>query len=135
MNLQKRCWPAGKTFAFTIFDDTDFATVDNVKDVYKFLADHGFRTTKSVWPGGAGAEKTEYGSTCKDPVYFAWVRALQMQGFEIGYHLTNSSSSAHCAFKSVWASGRVVALNDTVSPGSSCAARCRSAEITTAMMG
>jgi hypothetical protein len=93
MELQTICWPAGKNFAFTIFDDTDFATVDNVKDVYKFLVDEGFRTTKSVWPGRAGAETTAYGSTCKDQDYLAWVQALQTHGFEIGYHLTDASSS------------------------------------------
>ena len=43
-------WPDGKDFAFTIFDDTDYARMDNVPPVYEFLKDQGFRTTKSVWP-------------------------------------------------------------------------------------
>ena len=43
-------WPGGKSFAFTVFDDTDRATVENVGPVYRFLAELGFLTTKSVWP-------------------------------------------------------------------------------------
>lgn len=30
-------WPDGKAFAFTIFDDTDFPTLDNVGPVYALL--------------------------------------------------------------------------------------------------
>jgi len=43
-------WPEGKKFAFTVFDDTDLSTLGNVREIYSFLMDHGFRTTKSVWP-------------------------------------------------------------------------------------
>lgn len=43
-------WPDGKRFAFTIFDDTDHQTLENVPPVYDFLSDLGLRTTKSVWP-------------------------------------------------------------------------------------
>ena len=45
----KITWPDGKAFAFTIFDDTDFATVEKVGPVYSLLADCGLRTTKSCW--------------------------------------------------------------------------------------
>ena len=41
-------WPHGKRFAFTVFDDTDSATLENVSPVYALLRDLGFRTTKSV---------------------------------------------------------------------------------------
>ena len=34
-------WPDGKRFAFTVFDDTDRATLDNVREVYALLADLG----------------------------------------------------------------------------------------------
>lgn len=79
-------WPEGKTFAFTVFDDTDLATLDNVPPVYGLLHDLGFRTTKSVWPI-AGAHPPEVGGvTCADPQYLAWVRSLQDAGFEIGFH-------------------------------------------------
>ncbi len=88
-------WPDGKDFAFTVFDDTDRATVENVKPVYDFLGDLGFRTTKSVWPlragGTAGAD--DDGSTCEDPEYLEWVLGLQARGFEIGLHGVASRSS------------------------------------------
>ena len=43
-------WPEDKGFAFTIFDDTDYQTAENTREVYSFLADLGLKTTKSIWP-------------------------------------------------------------------------------------
>ena len=43
-------WPGNKSFAFSVFDDTDSQTLEKGKAVYALLADLGFRTTKSVWP-------------------------------------------------------------------------------------
>lgn len=79
-------WPDGKRFAFTVFDDTDRATLDNVREVYALLADLGMRTTKSVWPIAGPKEPTIPGSTCEDEAYRDWTLELQRQGFEIGYH-------------------------------------------------
>lgn len=79
-------WPEGKDFAFTIFDDTDLSTLENVPYVYDFLTDHGFRTTKSVWPLRGEEEPYEGGMTCNDPQYLRWVRSLQAVGFEIAFH-------------------------------------------------
>ena len=45
-------WPNGKRFAFTIIDDTDKSTVENIKPVYDYLYSHGLKTTKTV-PGTA----------------------------------------------------------------------------------
>ncbi len=42
-------WPNDHDFAFTIFDDTDFVTLKNIKPIYSFLNDIGLKTTKSVW--------------------------------------------------------------------------------------
>jgi hypothetical protein len=79
-------WPEGKTFAFSIFDDTDLSTLENAPRVYDLLTDLGFRTTKSVWPiHGNGTPKVG-GATCGDPAYRAWVRLLQRRGFEIALH-------------------------------------------------
>jgi hypothetical protein len=79
-------WPAGKTFAFTIFDDPDDQTLANGRPVYDFLAERGFRTTKAVWPL-AGTETSRHaGTTCEDPSYRAWVHELQTQGFELALH-------------------------------------------------
>ena len=79
-------WPDGKRFAFTVFDDTDKATVANVGELYAFLADRGFRTTKSVWPVRGPRRPRLGGETCDEPHYLEWVRSLKAQGFEIGFH-------------------------------------------------
>ena len=43
-------FPGGKRFAFTIMDDTDDATVQNVGPVYEALYSLGMGATKTVWP-------------------------------------------------------------------------------------
>jgi hypothetical protein len=87
-------WPDGKAFAFTIFDDTDYATMDNVPEVYAFLADLGFRTTKTVWPVESEGAALCRGATCEDEVYLEWVRGLQARGFEIAWHMASYSGSS-----------------------------------------
>lgn len=82
-------WPHSKKFAFTVFDDTDLASVENVSEVYRVLADLGFRTTKSVWPLRGAGNWMEGGATCEDEAYLAWCLELQRQGFEIGYHCSS----------------------------------------------
>jgi hypothetical protein len=83
---QRIQWPEGKSFAFTIFDDTDLATVQNVGPVYALLTDLGYRTTKSVWPLKGTGKAWAGGSTCEDFEYLQWTLSLQAKGFEIGYH-------------------------------------------------
>jgi len=79
-------WPHGKAFAFTIFDDPDLDTVENVAAMYSFLGDIGLRTTKAVWPlRGPGSPKIG-GATCEDEQYLEWILKLQKQGFEIALH-------------------------------------------------
>jgi hypothetical protein len=46
MNLK---WPLNKDFAFTIIDDTDNSTVQNIKPIYDFLYSKEILTTKTVW--------------------------------------------------------------------------------------
>jgi hypothetical protein len=83
----KIAWPDGKRFAFSVFDDTDWATLDNVKGVYACLADCGFRTTKSVWVvDGDPSRGRCIGQTCDNPDYLRWILDLQAGGFEIGFH-------------------------------------------------
>jgi hypothetical protein len=79
-------WPNGKSFAFTIFDDTDLAALPEIKYVYDFLKDLGFKTTKSVWPLEGSGHPAIGGTTCADEAYLAWVRQLQADGFEVGFH-------------------------------------------------
>jgi hypothetical protein len=86
-------WPENKSFAFTVFDDTDSTTLENGPPVYSFLADCGFRTTKSVWPTRGSGVPSDNGGTCHEPGYLAWVKSLQSRGFEIGYHMATSHTS------------------------------------------
>jgi len=87
-------WPEGKDFAFTVFDDTDLATLANVRPVYDLLAEQGIRTTKSVWPlRNADEDPTRAGSDCEDPEYLRWILGLKAAGFEIGLHTVASGGS------------------------------------------
>jgi len=87
-------WPEGKRFAFTIFDDTDCATLENITKVYSLLLDLGLRTTKSVWVLDGNVESSLRGSTCEDPEYLAWLHSLQGSGFEIGFHGASYSTAS-----------------------------------------
>ena len=87
-------WPGGRRFAFTIFDDTDWATVDNVAPIYELLADLGFRTTKSVWVLRGDGDTMNLGSTCEDARYVEWLRTIERRGFEIGLHNVAPGTSA-----------------------------------------
>ena len=78
--------PGNARFAFSVFDDTDGSTIENVEPVYRFLAEIGIRTTKSVWPLANQPAAKIGGSTLADRDYLAFVRRLQQDGFEIGLH-------------------------------------------------
>jgi hypothetical protein len=79
-------WPEGKDFAFTIFDDTDHATLENVRPVYEYLGALGLHTTKSIWPiAGSGTPRIG-GQTCDDEPYRTWLLEMQSAGFEIASH-------------------------------------------------
>lgn len=79
-------FPERKKFAFSVFDDTDNSTVENVEPVYRFLAELGVRTTKSVWPLPPVPGAQIGGSTLQDKAYLDFVLWLQEKGFEIALH-------------------------------------------------
>jgi hypothetical protein len=81
-----RRFPNDKRFAFTVFDDTDLSTVENVAPVYHFLSELGMRTTKSVWPLPNSAGARIGGQALDDASYLAFVLGLQRSGFEIALH-------------------------------------------------
>ncbi|MBI4559140.1 MAG: hypothetical protein HY706_16265 [Candidatus Hydrogenedentes bacterium] len=86
-------WPDGRAFAFTVFDDTDRATAENIREVYAFLKDLGMFTTKSVWPIRGKETPRIGGATCDDGDYCDFVRRLHAEGFEIGFHNATFHSS------------------------------------------
>lgn len=77
-------FPEGKKFAFTVVDDTDYATVANVKPVYDLLYSCGIKTTKSVWV--YPTRGLFNGSSLQDEEYLSFIHELQDRGFEIGLH-------------------------------------------------
>ncbi len=80
-------YPNGKDFIFTIFDDTDVATLSYIQPIYDFLNSINLKITKSVWPLSCCEENDYTGShTLEDRSYANYIKKLQTWGFEIGFH-------------------------------------------------
>jgi len=88
-------FPKNKKFAFTIFDDTDKATLENVGPVYELLSNLGIHTTKSVFvfPHEESKIPETLGQTLNDSQYLSFVLKLRDRGFEIGLHGARGISS------------------------------------------
>jgi hypothetical protein len=88
-------YPNGREFAFSILDDTDVATVENVGPIYELLHSLGFRTTKTVWPLDCPEGSTNYfrSSTMADAEYRRFAQQLQARGFELTWHGATMESS------------------------------------------
>lgn len=88
-------YPDGREFAFTILDDTDDATVANVKPLYDLLFELGLRTTKTVWPLDCPEGSKNYfaGDTLANPEYLRFAHQLQDRGFELTWHAATMESS------------------------------------------
>ncbi len=93
--MAKQAFPNGARFAFTILDDTDVATVDNVAPIYRLLEELGMRITKTVWPMACpeGSKNFSSSQTLEDPAYRDFVLDLQRRGFEIASHGATMESS------------------------------------------
>ena len=89
-------FPEGRSFAFTIVDDTDVATVQNVRPVYQLLRDLGLKTTKTVWPLAYEGSDSKFAQseTLDDPDYLKFVHELQDWGFELTWHSPTMESSS-----------------------------------------
>lgn len=87
--------PAGKRFAFSVLDDTDDSTRENVEPLYAMLRDYGFRTTKTVWPLDCpeGSRNFFAAETLQDKSYLRFVHELADAGFEIAFHGATMESS------------------------------------------
>lgn len=86
-------FPGNKKFAFSIFDDTDLSTVENVGPVYHLLAELGLRTTKSAWPLASVAGARFSGASLQDEDYLRFILDLKEQGFEIALHNVRNTGS------------------------------------------
>ncbi len=84
MGNNKLEWPKGKKFAFTIVDDTDNATIENIKPIYDLLHDLKLFTTKTVW---VYPSRDRFSGEClQDANYLQFIKDLKNKGFEIGLH-------------------------------------------------
>lgn len=88
-------FPDDRKFAFTILDDTDDATVENVRPLYDLLHELGFRTTKTVWPLACpeGSSTFFAAETLADPGYRDFCLEVQARGFEVTWHCATMESS------------------------------------------
>lgn len=86
-------FPDNKQFAFTILDDTDLSTVENVRPVYRLLAELGMRTTKSVWPLASVRDGRQGGCSLQDDDYLKFILDLKDRGFEISLHNVRNHDS------------------------------------------
>jgi hypothetical protein len=87
--------PPGKRFVFTVLDDTDDATLENVQPVYALLQELGLRTTKTVWPLDCpeGSQHFFAAETLQDKAYLRFVHELVDAGFELAFHGATMESS------------------------------------------
>lgn len=92
---KKIVFPEGKRFAFSILDDTDDATLENLKPIYDLLHELGFRTTKTVWPLDCpeGSRNFFAAETLQDGHYLQFVQDLVAKGFELAWHGATMESS------------------------------------------
>lgn len=90
----KLTFPGGKRCAFSVFDDTDVATLDSIRPLYDYLNELGIRTTKSAWGiTYSGHSNYEGSDTLENAAYAAYLRQLQNAGFEIGFHGASMESA------------------------------------------
>jgi hypothetical protein len=88
-------FPNGKTFAFSIVDDTDMTTLERSKPLYDVLHRYGLRTTKTVWALASNdrSHPPNAGDTLQDADYSDFIVELQSRGFEIALHGVRGGSS------------------------------------------
>jgi hypothetical protein len=88
-------YPNGREFAFSILDDTDIGTVENLAPIYDLLHELGFYTTKTVWPLDCPEGSANYfrSSTMAEPEYRRFAQTLQARGFELTWHGATMESS------------------------------------------
>lgn len=95
MARSPRPYPNGREFAFSILDDTDNGTVENLAPIYDLLHALGLRTTKTVWPLDCPEGSVNYhrSSTMAEPEYRRFAQSLQARGFELTWHGATMESS------------------------------------------
>ncbi|MFN5885205.1 MAG: hypothetical protein ACK445_07675, partial [Bacteroidota bacterium] len=88
MNFQKINWPNEKSFAFTIIDETDYGTTENLTSIYKLLLERKIKITKTVWLYHTRDHFT--GDSLEDKSYRDFILHLNKNGVEIALHNVGS---------------------------------------------
>lgn len=87
-------FPGGRRFAFSILDDTDDSTLQNVRPVYDRLRGYGFRITKTAWPFDSPGSRLFFAAdTLENKPYRDFVHELVGAGFELAFHGASMESS------------------------------------------
>ena len=76
-------------FRFSIIDDTDDSTLENIKPVYDFLHNKKIYITKTVWVYPP-RDKQYKGDSLQRLKYLNYIRELKEKGFEIALHNVGS---------------------------------------------
>jgi len=83
-------YPDGLDFAFTVVDDTDLGTLENLRPIYDLLNELGFRVTKTVWVFDPEPDERALfdnnGDTLERKEYLDFVLDLHRRGHEIALH-------------------------------------------------
>lgn len=74
-------------------DDTDCATLSQIRPFYDALLHYGFRTTKTIWPLPTERTDIYWGEDLSHPQHRAWLHDLRDGGFEVSYHGARSGGS------------------------------------------
>jgi len=86
--MEHKC-QEGNKFIFTIIDDTDDATLENIKPIYEFLYEKRIVITKTVWVYPT-RDKHSKGDSLQNPEYLEFIKDLKKKGYEIGLHNAGS---------------------------------------------
>jgi hypothetical protein len=76
-------------FRFTIIDDTDDATLENIKPIYDFLTEKNIFITKTVWVYPP-RDRYSNGDSLQRKEYANYIKELSKRGFEIALHNVGS---------------------------------------------
>jgi hypothetical protein len=89
-------YPEGKSFGFTIIDDTDGCRLEMIRPIYDYLTKIGLKTTKTVWVKRPKAQSLgiwDEGDTLERDDYVVYLKSLQERAFEIALHNVSSQSN------------------------------------------
>jgi hypothetical protein len=93
-------FPENKTFAFSIIDDTDDASLERVRTAYQYLDTLGVKATKTVWvlpatrkSGSEGTGKWCEGVTLANQSYVTLLKDLVQRGHELAMHSASGGNS------------------------------------------